>query len=114
MTTTLKTYEDINWPLLRENAMERKGWKNKTPKDWDKKARSFSGRNKHNSYTDLFISHIPLEANSSVLDIGSGPGTLAIPLARKTAAVTAIDFSKVMLVTLNEQAEVEGLQNITT
>lgn len=107
-----KTYADIDWIVLRDNAMKKKGRRNKDAKEWDGKARSFAGRNKSSLYADLFLSHLPLKPDMTVLDIGSGPGTLAIPIARKVKTVTAIDFSLTMLDTLKELAAVEQIGNI--
>lgn len=109
-----KTYADIDWAELRDNALQKKGWRTKKAKDWDGKARSFASRNKSSLYVDLFLAHLPLEKEMSVLDIGSGPGTLAIPVAGKVRSVTAIDFSRTMLDTLEELAAKEGLNNIRT
>ena len=109
-----RVYEDIDWPTLRANAMNRKGWKSKGPEEWDSKAPAFSKRNKDSLYTSLFLSHLPLKSSYTVLDIGSGPGTLAIPVAGKVKKVTAVDFSGGMLDTLREIAAQEQLSNITT
>jgi SAM-dependent methyltransferase len=109
-----ETYTDIDWTSLRANALAKKGWQNKGPKEWDAKARSFAGRNKSTEYISLFLSHLVLEPSMTVLDIGSGPGTLAIPLARRVKKVTAIDFSRGMLDTLEEIADEENIHNITT
>lgn len=109
-----ETYTDIDWTSLRANALAKKGWQNKGPKEWDAKARSFAGRNKSTEYISLFLSHLVLEPSMTVLDIGSGPGTLAIPLARSVKKVTAIDFSRGMLDTLEEIADEENIDNITT
>lgn len=49
-----------------------------------------------------------------VLDIGSGPGTLALPLARAGASVTAVEPAEGMLAELRAAAEREGLTTITT
>lgn len=46
---------------------------------------------------------------STVLDIGCGPGSLSIPLARAGAEVTSLDISKGMLERLEETAEQEEL-----
>lgn len=48
-----------------------------------------------------------------VLDIGSGPGTLALPLARSGASVTAVDPAEGMLAELRAAAEREGITTIT-
>lgn len=50
----------------------------------------------------------------SVLDIGCGPGTLALPLARMGAKVTALDISASMLQKLEEKAKEENLASIKT
>lgn len=46
---------------------------------------------------------------ATVLDIGCGPGTLTVPLARAGAKVTSLDISSKMLERLKESAENEGL-----
>ena len=51
---------------------------------------------------------------SSILDIGCGPGTHAIPLAKKTREVVALDISQGMLDILEKQAKEENLDNLTT
>ncbi|KJR99557.1 MAG: hypothetical protein VR65_16225 [Desulfobulbaceae bacterium BRH_c16a] len=111
---SLKTYADIDWTVLRENALKKKGWQNKNAKEWDGKARSFAGRNKSSAYIELFLSHLPLQQDMTVLDIGSGPGTLALPIAKKVKSVTAVDFSRSMLDTLEELAGAERIGNINT
>ena len=114
MTPSPKTYVDIDWAALRANAMNRKGWKSKGPKEWDGKADSFSKRNQDSAYSSLFLSHLPLKSTYSVLDIGSGPGTLAIPISIKVKNVTAIDFSSGMLNTLDTISSVRQINNIQT
>lgn len=109
-----QTYADIDWATLRHNALQKKGWRTKDAKEWDGKARSFSGRNKSSRYIDLFLAGLPLGGDLTLLDIGSGPGTLAIPIARKVKSVTALDFSQSMLDTLKELAAAEQLTNIRT
>jgi hypothetical protein len=107
-------YADIDWTSLRANALAKKGWQDKGPAEWDQKAKSFAGRNKSTAYVDLVLSHMPLEPSFTVLDIGSGPGTLAIPMAKKVQSVTAIDFSWGMLNTLEEITREEKIDNIQT
>ncbi len=112
--TSPKTYEDIDWPALRANAMQKKGWRSKGPEQWDRKASSFAKRNKDSRYTSLFLEQLPLKKSHTVLDIGSGPGTLAIPISRHVKSVTALDFSAQMLSTLNTLAAEENISNIKT
>jgi SAM-dependent methyltransferase len=110
----LQTYADIDWANLRANAFEKKGWVNKGPKEWDAKAASFAARNKSATYIELFLALLPLEPAMSVLDVGSGSGTLAVPIAHKVRSVTAVDFSRGMLDALVYQASAEKITNIRT
>ncbi len=109
-----KTYSDIDWNLLWQNARDRKSWTGKTAADWDKKATSFAKRNTASPYVSLFLSHLPLEPSYSVLDVGSGPGTLTIPIASKVRSVTAVDYSQVMLEILTNRYREQGLANVST
>lgn len=56
----------------------------------------------------------PLEGNENVLDIASGTGAAAIPLAKKLSQgkITAVDFSPAMLKQAQQYAESQGLSNI--
>lgn len=58
------------------------------------------------------VGRLDIRPQDTVLDIGSGPGTYAIPLARVCKKVIAIDPSKAMLCYLQRYAAEEGLTNI--
>jgi SAM-dependent methyltransferase len=88
---------------------------------WDKRAEGFSrninGKRREKRTSEVFgmIKSTGLEFDGAeVLDIGCGPGTLAIPLAKMGAEVTALDISKEMLKRLEGRAEEEGLTSIRT
>jgi 2-polyprenyl-3-methyl-5-hydroxy-6-metoxy-1,4-benzoquinol methylase len=53
-----------------------------------------------------------LNETSRVLDLGSGPGTIAIPLARAVARVIAVDPSEAMLRAGQVRSAEEGRDNI--
>lgn len=55
-----------------------------------------------------------IKPDFEVLDVGAGPGTLAIPLAKLVKKVTALDPSKGMIKVLEESAVAEGIGNIET
>ena len=55
-----------------------------------------------------------LRPDFRVLDIGSGPGVLAIPVAKRVAEVTAVDSSAAMLSVLQQKAHEQGVNNIYT
>ncbi len=50
---------------------------------------------------------------SIILDIGSGPGTFTIPFARLATHVFALDSAKKMIETLKQEAEHQGVTNLT-
>lgn len=58
------------------------------------------------------IEQLPLKPDSRVLEIGSGPGVLSIPIAKQVNHVTVVDTSAGMLQVLHEYAEREGVSNI--
>jgi 2-polyprenyl-3-methyl-5-hydroxy-6-metoxy-1,4-benzoquinol methylase len=55
-----------------------------------------------------------IKPDFEVLDIGTGPGTLAIPLAKRVKNVVALDPSKGMINALEESAVAEGIDIIAT
>ncbi len=108
------THADIDWAKLWQNARNKRGWASKGPAEWDKKSSSFANRNKTSPYIELLLSHLPLDENMTVLDVGSGPGTLALPIAKKVRSVTALDFSPGMLNILQDIAKENNQNNIRT
>ncbi len=61
----------------------------------------------------LTIKGLDIDRNFRVLDIGSGPGTLAIPLSPLTKEITAIEPGEGMVAILNEHVRKEGITNIS-
>lgn len=114
MDETIMTYEDIDWLELWQNDRKQKSWNSKGAADWDKKAPSFAERNRESPYVALFLARMVNCSDKTVLDIGCGPGTLSLPLAKMAQSVTSIDYSKKMLELLREQADRNSLANITT
>jgi SAM-dependent methyltransferase len=59
------------------------------------------------------IDGLPLKADSNVLDIGAGPGTLAVPLAARVASVTAVEPAAGMAEVMSEHARKKGVTNLS-
>jgi SAM-dependent methyltransferase len=80
---------------------------------WNNKAKSYMDGLKYNQEaTDKVLSLIHWDEDDTIIDIGCGPGTLTIPMAKTSKKVTAIDASDEMLKFLKIRAEKEGLDNI--
>ncbi len=83
---------------------------------WEDKANArkfweMSNKNGHERAKKI-ISALPVNSTSRVLDIGAGPGGLAIPLCGMVAQVTAVEPSVGMLEVLKENIEESGCDNI--
>jgi len=79
---------------------------------WNKRAASFAAHARESGYCNEVLAILKPEADWSVLDIGCGAGTLAIPLASKVRSVTATDISDEMLGHLEERCRELGLTNV--
>lgn len=66
--------------------------------------------------TDPFLRRLRrvIDSSSTVIDVGSGAGRFALPLAAEARHVTAVDPSEAMLGILQREAEERGLGNVTT
>lgn len=78
------------------------------PSFWDARARHFRPRETH-PYAQAFLELTGIRAGETVLDMGCGAGSLAIPLAHAGHRVIAVDFSPRMLAVLDETARECGL-----
>jgi SAM-dependent methyltransferase len=114
--TQMLTAENIDWNRLWKE--DRKtSIRVRDPEYWNRRAPSFTQHvreDDYDDYIDPFLRLLDAQQDWSVLDVGSGPGTLACPLAKNVRQVTAIDFSPAMLELLDARKEAAGLHNITT
>ncbi|QOP41767.1 class I SAM-dependent methyltransferase [Sulfurimonas marina] len=106
--------EPIDFAQMYVNHKKSTIFKGKDHNEWDKKSKELAPSMQKSAYVDEFISKMEIDPNDVILDIGCGPGTLAIPLAKKAKHVIAIDFSKSMLEELEKYAKKEGIENIST
>ncbi len=65
------------------------------------------------SRIDKTVWETDITAASRVLDIGAGPGTLAIPFAQKAAHVTAVEPAEGMCSVMREKMAEFGVKNIS-
>ncbi|KAF5056127.1 Methyltransferase domain protein [anaerobic digester metagenome] len=112
------TYTNIDWnsvwKVLYEKNTECRGtgecaslWASR------EKARTFLAQSRQSpERIGYVLDSLPLEAGSTVLDVGAGPGTLAVPLSRRVARVTAVEPAAGMADVMTEYAGEEGVSNL--
>jgi SAM-dependent methyltransferase len=81
-------------------------------KFWDGRSRSFAKHVNRTCYAENFLKIMAPQPQWTVLDMGCGAGTLALPLADKVQSVTAVDFSEKMLAILREECLCRNISNI--
>lgn len=81
---------------------------------WNQRAAGMSSQALASSdYTEAFLKQINFAPIKTVLDVGCGPGTLALKIAPRVQQVYALDYSQAMLDCLMEHARQLNLHNIT-
>jgi SAM-dependent methyltransferase len=110
-------YMNINWNEVWKELMAGQQAEDKAAGGslWNKKenAERFWKRSRGNSdRTQATIRELPLTPESRVLDIGAGPGRLAIPIAEQVAHVTAVEPAEGMKNLLMENVEKQGIKNL--
>lgn len=99
--------------LYREHAAAA-GHGPKRAADWDARAADAARPRVHDDYAEGFIARMDLSGCESLLDVGCGAGTLALPLARRLRHVHALDHSRAMLDALEAAARAQRLDNLHT
>jgi SAM-dependent methyltransferase len=106
----------IDWNGIWKEQMNERDSKNGHNDRWNDPAecRKFDRRVKEDNWkrSRSMISGMDLSNKSRALDIGAGPGTLAIPLAQSIEHVTALEPAECMLSYLRENIRAYGLDNV--
>lgn len=85
-----------------------------TAAHWDRRAMTYTLADTPNDYVREFIRNMALTRPSRIFDMGCGPGSLAVPLARAGHQVIAADFSEGMLARLRDNAAGSGAPLLDT
>lgn len=83
---------------------------------WESKERAleFLNMSRENpERIEQVLSRLPITNSSRILDIGAGPGTLAIPFAERALHVTAVEPSPGMVAVMEDLAREKNLSNLT-
>lgn len=107
---------DIEWNVIWSEEMKAASmWKRRGGMDnfWDRMAKKFDESARGMDRISPIISKLNIDPEDTVLDIGAGPGTLALPLSRIAKHVTAVEPSTGMLSRLKSNARDIGVKNIS-
>jgi 2-polyprenyl-3-methyl-5-hydroxy-6-metoxy-1,4-benzoquinol methylase len=107
-----KTMNNLDWNAAWQEARKRKKHDRSDKRHWNKRAPSFAQHARKSTYPSDFIRLMRPLPEWSVLDVGCGAGTLALPLAGVVRQVTAIDFSDAMIALLNAHCVKHGILNV--
>jgi SAM-dependent methyltransferase len=108
--------QGIDWNKMWMEKMENASWRKRRgdmTEFWDRSAIRYNKSLKDIDRPAWMISKLDIDPSCTVLDIGAGPGTLTIPLAKTVEHVTVVEPSGGMLTCLKENAANCGLTNIT-
>lgn len=86
----------------------------KTASAWDSRAAGMAAKALRSNYTRDFVARMDLAGAESLLDVGCGPGTIALAVAPRLRRVVGLDYSAAMLDALRAQAAEQGLQHVET
>jgi SAM-dependent methyltransferase len=105
--------DSIDFGELYREHMARVGRREKTADDWDTRAATMSRGVFNGAYVEEFVRRLDLTRCETLLDVGCGPGTIALTVAPRLAHVYGLDFSHGMIDAFNENARARGLTNVT-
>jgi ubiquinone/menaquinone biosynthesis C-methylase UbiE len=106
---------NIDWNQMWMESMSKASWRKRhgdMTDFWDRRAERYNESIKQNDRALRVISKMNIDPDWTVMDIGSGPGTLSVPLAKVAKYVTAVEPSTGMLSCLKQNAQDAGVTNI--
>lgn len=106
--------EAIDFAKMYKEHKKASTFKGKKASDWDEKAESMSKRVIDSPYTAEFISKMNIDECESLLDVGCGPGTIALALAPKMKKICGLDFSTGMLECFLKNAKERDISSVKT
>jgi SAM-dependent methyltransferase len=120
MTLPVREGDDPDWNEVwkrRQEMHESSKVADDPSHNWNKKENAERyDKNAKSEYDDRVkttIAALDITPDSRVLDIGAGPGTLAIPLAPFVGEITAVEPGTGMVAILKDHADRLGIRNIT-
>jgi SAM-dependent methyltransferase len=104
----------IDFGQLYREHMARAGRREKSAEEWDTRAPAMSRGLFSGAYLEGFVARLDLRGCETLLDVGCGPGTIALTVAPRLAHVYGLDYSPGMLEEFDRNARARGVTNATT
>ncbi len=106
--------DDLDFAAMYREHVRRSSRRPKPAAAWDKRSEEAARMcaDPNDPYVLAFIARMRTEGAESLLDVGCGPGTICLPLARRFKKIAALDYSAGMLAVLRQRAEAEGANHI--
>lgn len=108
------TIDDIDFGRLYRDHLAMAASTRKTAAAWDSRATGMAARMLNSRYADEFVARIDFSGAETLLDVGCGPGTIALAAAGRLKRVVGLDYSQAMLDAMAAQAVQRGLDNVQT
>ncbi|MCX6012436.1 MAG: methyltransferase domain-containing protein [Chloroflexi bacterium] len=113
--------EDTDWAKAWSERIERSGLQANLDRlgipleEFWKRYHTWQDILRESGYPGKLLEHVKerINTDSSILDIGAGAGTFAIPLAQSARLVTAVESSPEQISRLQERVNKENVLNIT-
>lgn len=107
-----ETILDVDFGRLYRQHFAASGGREKPPEAWDARADDLSRELSGSPYVDELLRRVDLTGCRTLLDVGCGPGTIALALAPRLDRVWGLDYSRGMLDAMTRHAAARGLANV--
>jgi SAM-dependent methyltransferase len=107
-----RTIDDVDFGRLYREHFAASGSREKPPEAWDARASDLSRELSGSPYVDELLRLVDLTGCRTLLDVGCGPGTVALALAPRLERVWGLDYSRGMLGAMMGHAAARGLANV--
>ncbi len=106
--------QGIDWNEVWKSWRSEHAFLNKDSKFWDARAQTLAERmlKRGYAYAERLLKIIEPEQDWTIVDMGCGAGTLAVPFSEHVKAITAVDFSGAMLEILEKRCREGGISNV--
>ena len=107
-----RTIDDVDFGRLYREHYVASGGREKPSEAWDERAAGLSRELEGSPYVDELLRLVDLTGCRTLLDVGCGPGTIALALAPRLDRVWGLDYSRGMLDAMMGHAAARGLGNV--